>query len=249
MPGWSVPGLAVGVYAGLVGSGASGRGLCRVAAFGRGGLPESDFLFITVSHCAWRHVISLSKATKKRSKENAFNHATLSVHSVQFLFIGAPKARCSPERRMFEPLLLANPDTNTLRPVRSRASTIANESARPHAFWLPHSSACQLRGLTVMSVGRSTTRVAAPVLVSHPRGPHSHLRKYGLTHLRDLVSSRVGDMVRGAYTFAGRSSADSAGCPLGRFNHWWRSVWVSVFGERGVQTSSALASTVLLGHL
>src|SRR5471032_2876265 len=42
-------------------------------------------------------------------------------------------------------------------------------------------------------------------------------------------------------------SADSAGCPLGRFSHWWRSVWVSVFGERGVHTSVALASTVLLG--
>ena len=42
-------------------------------------------------------------------------------------------------------------------------------------------------------------------------------------------------------------SADSAGCTLGRFSHWWRSVWVSVFGERGVHTSSALASTVLLG--
>ncbi|WP_213765143.1 hypothetical protein [Caballeronia sp. dw_19] len=77
--GWSgvcvggavVSALAVGVY-------------CWVGAFGRGGLRESDFLFITVSRCAWRHVISLSKATKKRSKENAFNHATLSVHSVQF---------------------------------------------------------------------------------------------------------------------------------------------------------------------
>ena len=41
--------------------------------------------------------------------------------------------------------------------------------------------------------------------------------------------------------------ADSAGCTLGRFSHWWRSVWVSVFGERGVHTSVALASTVLLG--
>src|SRR5476649_2063521 len=41
--------------------------------------------------------------------------------------------------------------------------------------------------------------------------------------------------------------ADSAGCSLGRFSHWWRSVWVSVFGERGVHTSVALASTVLLG--
>jgi hypothetical protein len=65
----------------------------------------------------------LSKATKKRSKESAFNRTTLSVHSVQFSFMGAPKARCSPERRTVEPLLLANPDTNTLRPVRSRAST------------------------------------------------------------------------------------------------------------------------------
>ena len=117
-------GLAVGAGAGLSGSGVSGRGQCRVAAFSVSGLRESDFLFITVNHCAWQHVISWSLATKKRSKENAFNHATLSVHSVQFLFMGAPKARCSPERRMFEPLLLANPDIDTLRHQCSRASTI-----------------------------------------------------------------------------------------------------------------------------
>src|SRR5471030_445398 len=40
---------------------------------------------------------------------------------------------------------------------------------------------------------------------------------------------------------------DSAGRPVGRFSHWWRSVWVSVFGERGFHTSVVLASTVLLG--
>src|SRR5471032_1860140 len=34
---------------------------------------------------------------------------------------------------------------------------------------------------------------------------------------------------------------------MGRFSHWWRSVWVSVFGERGFHTSVILASTVLLG--
>ena len=113
----------VGGYAGVVGSGVSGRGQCRVGAFSVSGLPDSDFLFITISHCAWRHVISLSKATKKRSKENAFNHTTLSVHSVQFSFIGAPKARCSPEPRMCETLLLANPDIDTLRHQCSRAST------------------------------------------------------------------------------------------------------------------------------
>jgi len=31
-----------------------------------------DVFFITISHCAWRRVISFSKAKKKRSKENAF---------------------------------------------------------------------------------------------------------------------------------------------------------------------------------
>ena len=52
--------------------GGSGRSQCRVAAFKAfAGYLFSDF-FITISHCAWRHVISLSKATKKRSKENAF---------------------------------------------------------------------------------------------------------------------------------------------------------------------------------
>jgi hypothetical protein len=72
---------------------------------------------------------------------------------------------------------------------------------------------------------------------------------YGLTHFGGLVSRWVGVVVLHAYKFGGRFYADSAGCPLGRFNHWWRSVWVSVFGEGGFHTSSALASTVLLGHL
>ena len=62
-----------------------------------------------------------------------------------------------------------------------------------------------------------------------------------------FVSWWVGDVVRRAYIVGGGLSADSAGCSLGRFSHWWRSVWVSVFGERGVHTSVALASTVLLG--
>ena len=55
---------------GLVGLESGVLGQCRVAAFGVSGLLELAFLFITISHCAWRHVIS--KATKKRSKENAF---------------------------------------------------------------------------------------------------------------------------------------------------------------------------------
>ena len=70
--GFGVLGLAVGVSAGWPGSCVSGLSHCRVAAFGLSGLLELAFFFITISHCAWRHVISLSKATKKRSKENAF---------------------------------------------------------------------------------------------------------------------------------------------------------------------------------
>ena len=131
-----------GIYAALPGSEVSGRSLCRVAAFRVSGLPELANFFITVSHCAWRHVISWSLATKKRSKENAFNHATLSVHSVQFPFIGAPKARCSPELRMGEPVLLANADIDTLRHQCSRASTSAQGLVRSSR----HFTALNLQG-------------------------------------------------------------------------------------------------------
>jgi hypothetical protein len=70
---WSVwVGVVVRVGAGLLGSCVSGWSHRRVAAFGLSGLRELDVFFITFSHCAWRHVISWSLATKKRSKENAF---------------------------------------------------------------------------------------------------------------------------------------------------------------------------------
>ena len=45
---------------------------CWVAAFQVFAGFMLAVFFITISHCAWRRVISLSKATKKRSKENAF---------------------------------------------------------------------------------------------------------------------------------------------------------------------------------
>ena len=66
-----VLGLAVGDITGLLGSSVSGRGHCRVATFGLGGLRALAVFSITISHCAWQHVISWSLATKKRSKENA----------------------------------------------------------------------------------------------------------------------------------------------------------------------------------
>ena len=67
-----VPAVSGRVSAGVPGSSVSGRGQCRVAAFQVSGLLRLADFFITISHCAWRRVISLSKATKKRSKENAF---------------------------------------------------------------------------------------------------------------------------------------------------------------------------------
>jgi len=45
---------------------------CRVAAFQVFAGFMLAVFFITISHCAWRRVISFSKAKKKRSKENAF---------------------------------------------------------------------------------------------------------------------------------------------------------------------------------
>jgi len=81
-----------------------------------------------------RGVISLSKGQRNEAKKTLSERGLISVHSVQFLYMGTPKARCSPEPRVCEPLLLANPYTHTLRPQRSRASTIANRPARHHAL-------------------------------------------------------------------------------------------------------------------
>src|SRR5471032_3692472 len=123
---------------------------------------------------------------------------------------------------MCEPLLLANSYTHTLRPVRSRASTLAKKPARPHASLLLHSWWVNCLICAVIFLG-----MASPL--SRPRFEVGWRRGSASVQIRWVVH------------------ADSAGCPLGRFSHWWRSVWVSVFGERGVHTSVALASTVLLG--
>src|SRR5471032_166892 len=123
---------------------------------------------------------------------------------------------------MCEPLLLANSYTHTLRPVRSRASTLAKKPARPHASLLLHSWWVNRLICAVIFLG-----MASPL--SRPRFEVGWRRGSASVQIRWVVH------------------ADSAECPLGRFSHWWRSVWVSVFGERGVHTSVALASTVLLG--
>ena len=99
-------------------------------------------------------------------------------------------------------------------------------------------------------VPRKPIRPHAPLLLHVLIGWMLDLRRYFWVRPHPscgLVSRRVGDVVRRASIFGGWLSADSAGCSVGRFSHWWRSVWVSVFGERGFHTSVVLASTVLLG--
>ena len=66
-------GLVGGVDAGLHGFCVSGWVHCRVAAFQVfAHLVLADF-FITISHCAWRRVISWSLATKKTKQRKRFH--------------------------------------------------------------------------------------------------------------------------------------------------------------------------------
>jgi hypothetical protein len=67
-------------------------------------------------------------ATKKRSKENAFQQSVLSVPSVQATAFGSRVERCSLELRMFETLLLANSYISTLRHQCARARTMARRN-------------------------------------------------------------------------------------------------------------------------
>jgi hypothetical protein len=113
-------GLAVGVYAGLL---LSAFVVClnwlislALLATVRGG---TSFL--------------CPKRQRNEAKKTLSKRGLISVHSVQFLYLGTPKARCSPEPRMCEPLLLANPDMNTLRHPCSRASTSSAGTRRHHA--------------------------------------------------------------------------------------------------------------------
>src|SRR5471032_1042754 len=62
---------------------------------------------------------------------------------------------------MCEPLLLANSYTHTLRPVRSRASTLAREPARPYASLLLHVLIGWLLDLRSYFLGYGLTHLAA----------------------------------------------------------------------------------------
>ncbi|CAH2802278.1 MAG: hypothetical protein CBCREVIR_2222, partial [Candidatus Burkholderia crenata] len=69
------------------------------------------------------YVCRNSRLQRNEAKKALSKRGQVSVHSVQFQYSGTPKARYSPEPPMFEPLLLTNPDMNTLRHQCFRAST------------------------------------------------------------------------------------------------------------------------------
>ncbi|KLU24494.1 hypothetical protein EOS_19510 [Caballeronia mineralivorans PML1(12)] len=68
LKGTSVDGVFVRTRGGVGVLALVGLGLCRVAAFGFSGLHELDILFITISHCAWRHFISFSDDGEKETE-------------------------------------------------------------------------------------------------------------------------------------------------------------------------------------
>ena len=143
----------------------------------------------------------LSDKETKQRKRFQTRYPTCPQRAV--LFMGAPKARCSPEPRMFEPLLLANPDIDTLRHQCSRASTICpGTSTAP-----PVSAAAAFRELAAWSAWWA--RLLAWFSGSR-EFPALFLGR--LATWFDVRTNSVGGL------------RDSAGCSSGRFSHWWRSV-------------------------
>src|SRR5471032_554991 len=135
MPGCQVLGLAVGVNAGVLGSGVSGRGQCRVAAFSVSGLLELAILFITISHCAWRHVISLSKATKKRSKESAFKtRAHKLTQRAVSVFLAPQKHGARQNHRCLKPSFSRILTRTRFAPYALGQALLLRKPARPHAY-------------------------------------------------------------------------------------------------------------------
>ncbi|MDN7178253.1 hypothetical protein M0D69_09510, partial [Caballeronia sp. SEWSISQ10-4 2] len=61
--------LVVWVDAERGGFGVSGQSGCRGGAFGLSGLRELADFFVTISHCAWWHVISFSNNGENETKQ------------------------------------------------------------------------------------------------------------------------------------------------------------------------------------
>src|SRR5471030_2622217 len=131
---------------GVLGSRVSGRSHCRVAAFSVSGLHESDFLFITISHCAWRHVISLSKATKKRSKENAFRtRAHKWTQRAVSTFLAPQKHGARQSNGCVNPSFSRILTRTRFAPYALGQALFVQDAAQPYTHFLLHFLMCWLR--------------------------------------------------------------------------------------------------------
>src|SRR5471032_2549604 len=105
-----------------------GQGCCWVAAAYVSARSMLAVFFITISHCAWRHFISLSngdKETKQRKRLSTicFKCPQRADHCFWF-----PRSTVLAKPRTLETLLLANSYIPTLRHQCSRASSVCLET-------------------------------------------------------------------------------------------------------------------------
>ena len=118
----------------MLGSKVSGLSHCRVAAFNASDLLRLTNFFITFSHCAWRHVISLSKATKKRSKENAFKtRARKLTQRAVSTFLAPQKHGARQNHRCVNPSFSRILTRTRFAPYALGQARLPEKPARPYA--------------------------------------------------------------------------------------------------------------------
>ena len=160
--------------------------------------------------------------------------------------MGTRRARCSLEPPMCETLLLANPDTNTLRPVRSRASThvlrtsTASRVFTAAIFWWVCCLVCAVafvdHDLIRSSLARSHSASIFGELAAHSLRPFSSVtafRTYGAVLLGGLAAwsvvprssaegfSRIARGVPWAGSVTGGEACGYLCTEKEGFKHWW----------------------------
>src|SRR5476651_2652562 len=114
-----------------------GRGCCRVtAAYVGAGCILAKF-FITISHCAWRHFISLSNGDKETKQRKRLPTICIKCPQRADHCFWFPRSTVLAKPRTLETLLLANPYIPTLRHQCSRASSRSRELAQLSLFAVP----------------------------------------------------------------------------------------------------------------
>src|ERR1700733_10020879 len=81
--------------------------------------------FITISHCAWRHFISLSNGDKETKQRKRLSTICIKCPQRADHCFWFPRSTVLAKPRTLETLLLANPYTPPLRHQCSRASPAA----------------------------------------------------------------------------------------------------------------------------